>query len=765
MSIISTLTLLFSLLFLPSAVPGAQPEEQDNRTSAPFFFIPSDANGLEQMPLKSTTADVTISGVIADVSVTQIYKNEGREAIEAVYVFPASTRAAVHGVKMTIGERTIIARVKERGQARREYEKAVREGKTASLLEQQRPNVFQMTVGNIMPGDRIKVELRYTELLVPTDKVYEFVYPTVVGPRYSNKSAAHAPSSEKWVGNPYLRQGQDPTYSFDIKVNLHAGLPVHEVASPSHEVDVRYDGLSTARIGLEGSEAKGGNRDFILKFRLADRKIQSGLLLHKGEKENYFLLMLQPPKRITSRDIPGREYIFIVDVSGSMHGFPLDISKKLLRDLIGNLRGTDLFNVLLFAGGNSLLSERSLPATEENIRKALLLIDQQRGGGGTELLPALGRALSLPRPGNFSRSIVIATDGYVTVEEQAFDLIRSNLGDANMFAFGIGSSVNRLIIEGMARVGMGEPFVITKPEEAPSQAEAFRRMIESPVLTGIQVDYEGFDVYDLEPRGIPDLLSDRPLMIFGKWRGAPKGSISVKGITGGKDYRAAIDVGTATQDLKNPALRFLWARDRIALLSDYNTLRQDKDRIAEVTKLGLEYNLLTAYTSFVAIDTITRNRDGQTTTVTQPLPLPQGVSDYAVGALPKAAAPTSPFVTGRNKAYESSHGAQPAAALEKAKAKEEERSALRITQVHADEVSAEEEIREAVHRHLDAIDGCAKKSGLRESFILTLTIEKGKVKAVSLKNAASMEKCLSLLARKWKFSPDISTKVTITLSN
>jgi len=225
-----------------------------------------------------------------------------------------------------------------------------------------------------------------------------------------------------------------------------------------------------ASIKLDPSEKHGGNRDFLLKYRLAGGQIETGLLLYEGEEEDFFLLMLQPPKRVTDSQIPAREYVFIVDVSGSMHGFPLDISKKLLKDLIGNLRPTDRFNVLLFAGGSSVMSKESLPATPENIAHAINVIERQRGGGGTELLPAMKKALALPRTEGYSRSVVIATDGYVTVEEEAFDLIRNNLGDANMFAFGIGSSVNRYIIEGMARVGMGEPFIITKPEEAPQLA-------------------------------------------------------------------------------------------------------------------------------------------------------------------------------------------------------------------------------------------------------------------------------------------------------
>ena len=216
--------------------------------------------------MKTTSAQVNISGVIADVLVTQVYKNEGKQPLEAIYIFPASTRAAVYGMKMTIGKRVIEAEIQKREEARRTYEQALNQGKTASLLEQQRPNVFQMNVANIMPGDEIKVELKYTELLVPTDRVYQFVYPTVVGPRYSNQGAASAPAKEHWVQNPYLHQGERPTYTFALSLSLAAGLPIQDLFCPSHKVQTHFSGPSEAKVVLDPLERQGGNRDFILRF-------------------------------------------------------------------------------------------------------------------------------------------------------------------------------------------------------------------------------------------------------------------------------------------------------------------------------------------------------------------------------------------------------------------------------------------------------------------------------------------------------------------
>lgn len=763
---------LFAAAFcvLTSTFAAAQGEGASDKTLSPYFFVKSDDTGVDQLPLKSTSADVNISGVIADVKVTQVYKNEGRHPLEAIYVFPASTRAAVYGMKMTIGERTINAVIKKREDARKDYEKAKEEGKSASLLEQQRPNVFQMNVANILPGDIIKVELSYTELLVPTDKVYEFVYPTVVGPRYSNQRVETAPASEKWVQNPYLHQGELPTYTFDIQVNLSAGLPIQKIFSPSHKVNVNYDGPADATIALEKSEEYDGNRDYILKYQLSGEQIESGLLLYKGEKENFFLLMLQPPKRVTISQIPGREYIFIVDVSGSMYGFPLDISKKLLKDLISNLRPNDKFNVLLFAGGSSVLAETSLSANTENIGKAIHFIEQQRGGGGTELLPALRRALALPRAEGYSRTVVIATDGYVTVEEQAFDLIRSNLGDANMFAFGIGSSVNRHIIEGMAHVGMGEPFIITKPEEAPAKAEAFRKLIQAPLLTQIKLDFGRFKTYDVEPLGIPDVLAERPVIVFGKWQGSRHGTITLQGTTGDRAYEQAIDVAKIKPLKENSALRFLWARHRIMLLSDYNMLRSDDDRVKEVTELGLAYNLLTAYTSFVAIDNEIRNKGGELTTVNQPLPLPEGVSDYAVGNA-SGYSPATPFATKRKDVLSEAVLSPPAKdekKLSEIDKGSEDRVRLEAIVVSNDALKAA--VEKAIKEHLEELQkGCTGTSQGRLIIMFTIT-GSGAIKDVNLVKSEvkhkKIEQCIVQKIKKWKFSimQAQETKVTVTIA-
>jgi len=612
-------------------VNGGFGETEGDKTLSPYFFIENGDPSVDRFPLKETHVKVEISGVLADVVVTQQYQNSGTRPINAKYIFPASTRAAVHGMKMVIGENVITAKVMERQSAQEKFDQAKQEGKSASLLKQQRPNVFSMDVANIMPNESIDIELRYTELIVPTDGTYEFVYPTVVGPRYSSQPESTAKETDLWIQNPYLKEGTPDPTRFNINVHVSSGIPIKEISCQTHKTDIIWENDKRAGILLSKSDTCSGNRDFILDYRLAGKKIESGLMLYEGEEENFFLLMVEPPERVLPPDIPPREYIFVVDVSGSMNGFPLNTAKKLLQSLIGNLKPTDKFNVVLFAGASKVMASASVLGTSENIRQALRVIDREKGGGGTELYAALKKSMALPRDEGTARTVLIVTDGYIGAERDVFEMIGCNLNHTNVFAFGIGSSVNRYLIEGMAKAGMGEPFVVTRPEEAEAASIRFRNYVASPVLTHIQVSYSGFETYDIEPVSIPDLFAKRPVIVFGKWRGRTQGMVELSGIGGTGEYLQNFDVGEVVSVKTNRPIRYLWARSRISRLSDFSLNAPNDENRAEMTNLGLTYNLLTDYTSFIAVHEVIRNHEGPGEDVKQPLPLPKNVSNLAVG--------------------------------------------------------------------------------------------------------------------------------------
>lgn len=631
--------IVFLSLILIAAFPaavygedgGADAGGDTDKTLAPYFFVEGADASTDNFPLKDTEVTADIDGMIADIHVAQTYTNEGKNAINARYVFPASTKASVHGMTMQIGNRKITAKIKEKEEAKEEYTQAKNEGKSASLLEEERPNVFTMNVANIMPGDTVVIDLHYSELVDSTEGVYQWVFPTVVGPRYMSPNDSQDPSENQWVETPYLKEGETPQGKYGITVNLAAGVPISSISCKSHEVTIQKSNDSTAQITLTNPADYAGNRDFILNYDLTGKDIDCGLMLNQGPDSNFFMLMVQPPSRYEPENIPPRDYIFVVDVSGSMNGYPLDTAKELMKDLTANLRPTDTFNVILFSGASSQMSPASIPATSANVQKAMNFIDQEDGAGGTELAPALEQALAIPKDDHVSRSIITITDGYIDGEKDIFDIINKNLGTANFFSFGVGDSVNRYLIDGIANAGQGESFVVTDPEDAKTTAQNFSTYIQAPLLTDIKVSYDGFDAYDVEPQTIPTLFAQRPIILYGKWRGEPEGTIHITGKAGPQDFVKDISVAQTAPIKSNQAISYLWARTKVENLTDYYT-GDDPDAVKnEVTQLGLKYSMITPYTSFVAVMEEVRNPDGSGQDVNQPQPLPKGVSNYAVG--------------------------------------------------------------------------------------------------------------------------------------
>ena len=660
------LILLLSALLLTAARPSTafaleEDEAEEDKLLAPYFVIQSEGADIstDYFPLKSTEVTTNINGAIAETYVVQTYENQGDKPINAQYVFPTSTTATVHGMTMEIGSHRVTATIKEKEEAKEEYEEAKEEGKSASLLEQKRPNVFTMDVANIMPGDTARIELHYTELITCRDGEYEFVFPTVVGPRYiapqdssgpvpddavpskeipeeDSQEAADASDGDKeaadgWAASPYLPEGVMPDSEYHINISLSTRVPIADVTCKAHEINVAKETDSLARITLADTKDFAGNRDFILKYRLTSESVQSGLVLTENNSEKYFFLTVQPPERFTPDDIPPREYIFVLDVSGSMYGYPLDTSKDLIRNLVSGLKETDTFNLVLFSDDTYLLAPQSLAANSKNIQKAIDLIDEQEGGGGTSMLPALTKALSVPMNEDIARSVVIITDGYISNEDDIYDLINQNMDTASFFSFGIGCSVNDYLIKGIAQCGMGESFLVTDSEDAESSAERFAAYIESPLLTGITVDYEGFDVYDVATATPSILYAQKPLILFGKWRGEPAGTITVSGKAGNEEYKQEISVADATVDAENESIRYLWARTKLDQLAGYGSVRNDDSVKEEITQLGLDYNMTTPYTSFVAVVDEIRNEEGESEDVKQASPLPLQVSNLAIG--------------------------------------------------------------------------------------------------------------------------------------
>ncbi|MCC6621952.1 MAG: VWA domain-containing protein [Deltaproteobacteria bacterium] len=565
-------------------------------TEAPRFVVPGAVEGVDRLSLAESIYDVEVSGVIAHARLEQTYVNEGPATLDAIYVFPMSTRAAITGLTMRIGAREIVARIEEREAAKAAFEAARAQGQTASLLEQERPNVFRMSVANVRPGEVVEVALDWVELLVPTEGFYELVVPAAVAPRY-----------EAAVDVPWTLASEGPAFTdpdslespWDITVRVSGGVPLGWVDSPSHPIVAQVDD-GEATVGLRDVVARGG-RDFVLRWAPDGDEVEAGVLrFDDAQGASWFLALVEPPARVEPAERPAREVVFIVDVSGSMSGFPADTARHLVASVLAELGPRDRFTILTFAGGSDVYAPETVPATPAHERAALAFLASQDGGGGTELVPALDRAFALRASPGVARAFVVITDGFISVEAEAFERVRASLGKASLFTFGVGIGVNRHLVEGLARVGRGAPFIAEDAARASEVAEDFATYLGSPVSTGLALAADGVALADVEPASLPDLYASRPIAVVGKLAaGGRGGRLTLSGRTPAGAWSRTIDLARVPASPRHAAIRTLWARERVARLSDFDAKGANR---AEVTRLGLAHGLMTAYTSFVAID-------------------------------------------------------------------------------------------------------------------------------------------------------------------
>lgn len=577
------LTLLMASNFCTAQVYSHYNNDQPapKNTEAAYFYTGAQGAAL---PLLKTHTEISIDSTIADIQVKQTYRNEGSEAIEAVYTFPGSEKAAIYALSIQIEDRLIKAEIEEKAKARSTYESAKREGKTAALLEQNKPNLFTMNVANILPGEVVEVTLKYTELLDVENNVYELVYP---------------------ISTLSEQKG-------DINVLLKTAIPVHTIMSPSHSLDIVQSTEKSAEIKVSPENSASSN--LVFRYQLSGEKIQSGLQLYSGREENYFLLQIEPPARIEESIISNREYIFVIDTSGSMHGFPMEVSRSLISELLNSLKPWEKFNVIFFSGGSNLLSPNSLDATPENIRRVTTVLKKLEGSGSTNLSSALKTAANIPSTEGYSRNIVTITDGYIQVEADIFKIVSDGDNRTNYFAFGVGDGVNRNLVNIIARAGFGESFVAFNKRDARKQGKKLINTIRYPILTQIGLDFGKFDVYDIQPFLVPDLFSNRPITISGKWRGTPEGNITISGNNGFGLWEKAIPVHDASLS-QSRSLEYIWARREIQHIQDFLMLEKDTSLSNQIVDLSKRHNLLTDLTSFVAVDSLTRtgsSKDGQT---------------------------------------------------------------------------------------------------------------------------------------------------------
>ncbi len=604
-----------------------------------------DPNGkpLGNCPLKHTEVTADVSGFIARVTVRQQFHNPFPDKIEAVYVFPLSQYAAVDQMTMRIGERVIKGQIKERGEARAIYETAKAQGKVASLLDQERPNIFTQSVANIEPGEQVEITISYSETLPWKDGEYQFSFPMVVGPRYmpgqpsGPATTGWAPSTDQVpdankISPPVTPEGTRAGHDISITVRMDAGLPLQRLDSRQHAIDIDYLTADKSRAIVKLKQQKTlPNKDFVLVYQTAGDEIADALLTHTDSRGKFFTLILQPPKRVRQQQIVPKEIYFVIDSSGSMMGFPIETAKKAMKLCIEGLNEKDTLNLMTFSGHTSFCFDKPVPNTAENREKALRFLDSLHGSGGTEMMKAINACLSYQDDPRRVRVVCFMTDGFVGNDMAIIDAVKRNAGTARVFAFGIGRSINRFLLDGMARAGRGEVQYVLDERDAIGVAERFYERVRTPVLTDVQLDFGDLQVTQLYPQQIPDLFSSTPVVIKGQYKQAGKGMVTLRGQSGQGKFERKIEVNFPDDEPKNDVLAPLWARAKVEDLmnQDLAGVQRGQPNPAqkeEILGLGLRFQLLTQFTSFVAVEELHITKGGQARTVAVPVEMPEGVS-------------------------------------------------------------------------------------------------------------------------------------------
>jgi Ca-activated chloride channel family protein len=615
-----------------------------------------------EMPLQHTDVNIEVSGFVASATVTQHYHNPFKKPIEAIYTFPLPDDAAVDDMQMTIGKRTIKGLIKRREEARQIYERARQKGQRASLLEQERPNIFTQSVANIMPGDNIVITIRYVNILRYAEGNYELVFPMVVGPRYIPGNTATGHSGTGWAPDtnivpdasritpPVLKPGERSGHDITLSVKLDAGVPIQNLQYTSHVVEVQHISQHEKHIQLHRAD-RVPNKDFILRYQVAGNVPEIATIAHHDERGGFFTLIIQPQHTITDDEVFPRELIFIVDTSGSMRGFPIEKSKEAIRRLIKGMRPTDIFNVVRFAGDTGTLWKKPRPHTPTHVEEAMRYINSFRGMGGTEMRRGIVDALAQPANEGYLRIAFLLTDGYVGNEFGIFQAIEKERHGARVFSLGVGASVNRYLLERATEIGRGEAFYVRQDENSDKVINKFFQRVDRPALAHIEIDWGNLDVTELSPSKVPDLWAGQPIRIHGRYTNGGVDTIVVRGQLRNRTYQQKLRVKLPRNFSANEAIATVWARQKVReLMNQMVPQGKTKELIEKVTQMGLTYRLMTQWTSFVAVEEKIANVDGKLQTIVQPVEMPEGVSYEGVFGEQPAPAPVAKGLS-RGMAY------------------------------------------------------------------------------------------------------------------
>ncbi|TMQ08475.1 MAG: VWA domain-containing protein [Deltaproteobacteria bacterium] len=560
--------------------------------------------------------------------------------IEAVYLFPLPTGAAVSAMQITSGDRVIEGVIQELKEATRVYEAARRQGLLAALLAQERPNLFTQSVANMEPHAVVDVTLRYVQRLAYEGGGYEVVFPMVAGPRYLPEAAkargedgkdarVDAAAVQPAVLPPGLRSSHD----ISLAVEVDAGVPIEDIASISHQIAVvrAADSRARARVAIQPGDTIP-NKDFVLRYRVAGAAPAFGVLATRGDaaRPGSFVLVAQPPAAAEAAQVAPREIVFVLDTSSSMRGAPLDKARELIRKVLAGLRPDDTFQIVRFDDRASALGPAPIANRPRNIALTLDWLAALDAGGATEMTTGIAAALAVPHDPLRLRIVAFVTDGYVGNEDEIIRLVGAHAGEARLFAFGVGSAVNRYLLEEVAAAGRGTAQFVRPDEPTEAAVAAFERRIAAPVVTDLAIDWGGLAVADVTPRALPDLFVGQPLAVSGHYARGGRATVTIRGKQAGRAVRFEVPVALPER-ADHPAIATVWARERIAELSRQLIRRHDPEIERQIIELSIAHRVLTQLTAFVAVDRSRVTRGGQAVRVAVPVEVPDAVAGIATG--------------------------------------------------------------------------------------------------------------------------------------
>ncbi len=610
----------------------ARPDDDGPGSGAMLAKLPQKDKKIP-LPLKHTDVQGQISGYIATVDVTQEFHNPFDEKIEAVYVFPLPQNAAINEFIMTVGKRRIRGIIRERQQAERIYQQARSQGHVASLLTQERPNIFTQKVANIEPNKQIDVNIKYFNTLAYADGWYEFVFPMVVGPRFNPPgftdgvgavARGKAGISGQKTEVQYLKPGQRSGHDISLAVDIDAGVAIEELVCRSHVITNSSASRQRKTIKLSSLDSIP-NKDFVLRYKVAGKKVKSALVTHRDKRGGFFTLMLYPPENLSYIKRAPMEMIFVLDCSGSMRGKPIAKAKQAITRALRKLQPNDTFQVIRFSNNASQLGPAPLPATPANIRKGLKYVDALHGSGGTMMIEGIKAALGFAHDPRRFRLVSFMTDGYIGNEAQILAEVHNSLGASRIFSFGVGSSVNRYLLDRMARIGRGAVAYVGLDDSAGEVVDQFYDRISHPAMADVEIDWGSMEVTDLQPYRIPDLFVGRPVIVTGRFKGNGSTTIRVTGKVGDLAQHMEIPVLLDGAADTHPGIPCVWARKKIETLGNLATYENNPDLPGEIRQVALEYGLMSSYTAFVAVDSSRKTEGDHGVTVAVPVPVPDGV--------------------------------------------------------------------------------------------------------------------------------------------